>query len=251
MKRHFLYFIFTLFISSLSFSQIQVGSKKTKEKHSKSKTIKAGDTTSFDFRAFIGSSYGRTFRSLNENTKNPLFSDSLGERSNETPLNTWSFQLGFRSDISNYLMWEGGLSFMQNGESYSYTATDTMHSYESKYSWIGVPLKLYFKYDFGKFRTAFGVGVVPQMQLKFKRVDTFVNSNNTESTIKTKTINELNTFGVSVVGNVGIHYLFTSRIGLYLFFEYRQQLTPSHIKTYPYIHKGNMLGANFGLTIGI
>lgn len=252
MKRILILTFFINILTSFGFGQIQIGGdqpKGSKEKKEKEKKEVNG-STSYDSKVFLGTTYASTFRTLEPN-KNDLFADSLGARADETHRPVWSFHLGFTSDISRNFMWEAGISFLRNGEQYSFSATDTSHTYNSRYSWLGVPLKFYFKHDFNQLRLQVGIGAIPHMQMKFRRTDTFKNNDNVESTIETKTINGMNTFGVSAVGNIGLHYSITNRFGVYALFEYRHQLTSSYLKTYPYIHRGTAIGANFGLTFGI
>lgn len=253
MKQILILLFFINILTSFGFGQIQIGGDQPKDKKEKKEKTKAitNDSVVYDLKVFLGTTYSSTFRTLEPNHKNELFSDSLGIRADEVNRTAWSFHLGFTSDISSHFMWEAGISFLQNGERYSFSDVDTSHVYDSKYSWLGVPLKIYFKHDFNKFRLQIGVGVIPQMQMKFNRTDTYKDVEGTESTIKTKTINGMNTFGVSAVGNIGFHYAVTNRFGFYAQFEYRHQLTSSYLKTYPYIHRGTAIGANVGFTFGI
>jgi hypothetical protein len=252
MKRILLLVVFINILTTFGYSQIQIGGEQPKQKKEKPSKVKKepNDSAVYSLKVFLGTTFSSTYRTLEPN-KNDLFADSLGPRAGEVRRPAWAFHLGFSNDISKYFMWEAGVSFLQNGERYDFAGTDTSHNYTSKYSWIGMPLKVYFKYDIKKFRLQLGGGIVPQMQMKFRREDAFVNSEGTESTIKTKTINGMNTFGVSAIGNVGFHYNITNRFGVYLLFEYRHQLTSSYLKTNSYIHKGNAIGANFGFTFGL
>ncbi len=252
MKRIIILIVFINILTTFGFGQIQIGGDQPKEKKEKKEKVKKdpNDSTEYSLRLFVGTTVAGTYRTLEPN-KNELFADSLGVRADEKSLTRWSFQLGFTSDINKSLMWEAGVAFMQNGEQYSFSATDTSHNYTSRYSWLGVPLKLYYKHDFNKLRLQVGAGVIPQMQMKFRREDTFLNREGTNSTVETKTINGMNTFSISAVGNIGLHYSITNRFGAFVQFEYRHQLMSSYLKTYPYIHKGTSIGANFGLTFGL
>jgi hypothetical protein len=252
MKRILILLFFINILTSFGFGQIQIGGNDPNDKKAKKEKVKkeSNDSTTYGIRVFLGSTYASTFRTLIPN-KNELFADSLGVRSDEVSRPAWAFHLGFTSDISRYLMWEAGVSFMQNGERYRFSDTDTSHTYSAKYSWIGVPLKLYFKHDFNKLRLQVGVGAIPHMQLKFRKTDVFTNQQGVETTVETKTTTGMNNFGISAVGNIGLHYSITNRFGIYASFEYRHQLTSSYLKTYPYAHRGTAIGANFGLTFGL
>lgn len=252
MKRILILFFFLNNLTSFTFGQIQIGGnqpEEKKEKKEKEKKIHT-DSTDYSMRVFFGTTYANTFRVLEPN-KDELFADSLGSRADEKNRSYWSFHLGFSSDISRYFMWEAGISFLRNGEQYSFSDVDSSHTYTNRHSWIGVPIKFYFKHDMNRFRIQVGAGVIPHMQLKYKRTETYVNQNGTTTTNEVKTINGINTFGVSVIGNAGFHYSLSKRVGVYAMFEYRHQLTSSYWKTNPYIHKGTAIGANFGLTFGI
>lgn len=253
MKRILILTFFINILTSFGFGQIQIGGEQPKDKKAKKEKAKKepNDSAVYNMKVFLGTTFSSTFRTLTPNSKNELFADSLGERANETRRPAWSFHLGFSNDISKHFMWEAGVSFIQNGERYDFSATDTSHSYSSKYSWIGVPLKVYFKHDFKNLRLQVGVGVIPHMQMKFRREDIYKDREGVESTVDTKTINGMNTFGISAVGNAGIHYSITRRFGAYALFEYRHQLMSSYLKTYPYIHRGTAIGVNFGLTFGL
>ncbi|MCO5260157.1 MAG: hypothetical protein M9916_08440 [Crocinitomicaceae bacterium] len=251
MKHIFLSFFFITILTFFGYSQIQIGGNETKKEKKQKEKKERVEKDFYDMRAFLSANYGSAYRTLKPNTKNSLFADSLGERANETRSTSWGVNLGFNSDISKYLMWEAGFSYFQNGEKYSFKDTDTSHTYTSKYTWIGIPLKLYFKYDLKKVRFQFGGGIVAQMQFKYRQNDEFVDHFSKTTTSEVKTINNVNTFGISAVANAGIHYSFTKRFGGFIQFEYRHQLTPSHLKTYPYIHKGNAIGATIGFTFGL
>lgn len=252
MKRILILSFFIHILTSFSFGQIQIGGSQpepVKEKKEKVKKVR-NDSTDYSMKVFAGTSISSTFRRLEPN-KNDLFADSLGSRANEKSKAYWSFHLGFSSDISRHFMWEAGVSFLRNGEQYNFPQNDSTHTYTTRHSWIGVPIKFYFKHDFNKLRLQVGIGAIPHMQMKYKRTDSYVQQDGTRITNDLKTINGMNTFGVSVIGNAGIHYSLSKRTGIYLMFEYRQQLTSSYWKTNPYIHKGTAIGANFGLTFGI
>lgn len=246
--------VFISILTSFSFGQIQIGGdqpKSTKTQKQKAPKTPKSDTANYDLKVFLGTTIASTYRTLAP-AKDPLFAEELGSRVDEVSKAAWSYHLGFSNDINRFMMWEAGISWLRNHEQYLYTVEgDTTHNYTSKYSWIGMPIKLYFKYDFKKVRFVVGGGFSPQIQMKFRKDEVFVDSYATETTNKIKTINGMNTFGISAIANIGIHYNITNRFGLYLTAEYRHQLTNSHTKTFPYIHKGTAIGANFGLAFGI
>lgn len=254
MKRNLIVICIFLLNAFIGFNQIQIGGSQPK-KQQKAKSEKPhkqllNDSIDNKMKLFLGATYASTFRSLEPN-KNSLFADSLGERAKELSKGNWGIHLGFNSEISKYFMWEAGVSFFMNGERYHFSDVDTTHKYVNKYSWIGVPLKVHFKYDINRFRFSVGGGIIPQMQLKYRQKDDFSSRDGGSKTISTKTIEGMNTFGISGIVNAGVHFNISKRVGIYALFEYRHQLTNSFLKTKPYNHKGTSTGVNFGITFGI
>ncbi len=250
MKR---YLILLTFLHSLtSFGQIQIGGEQEKEKKEKEEKQKAPKVekeqapVDGSTEVFLGANWSATDRVLNVN--NNIFGDSLGERAKETGLNTWSFGLGMRNQINKYLMWEGGITFLRNGEQYRFEGTDTSYSYISTYSYIGMPIKLYYTYGVNRFRLQVGGGVIPQMALKFRQDISYRTSEGSEDSEEVKTKDGQSSFTVSLVANVGVHYELGSGWGIYLQPEYRYQLGSTYLKTEPYKHYGTALGLSFGLT---
>lgn len=194
---------------------------------------------------FINTNWSKTSRKLIVN--DGLFGDYLGERANETNLNLWSFGLGFRSEITKNIMWEGGVSFQQNGEQYSFEQTDSSYQYESKYTYISLPIKVYYKY--GKaIRVIGGLGIVPQMFVKFHQKRNWTDSNSIEGSETIKTTIGHSSFVISSVFNLGVEMDFSDKVTLFFIPEYKVQLTSSYLKTNSYKHYGRSLGINMGLS---
>lgn len=197
---------------------------------------------------FLSSTWSSTFRSLE--TGDGFFGKPLGERVNETRLNAWSFTLGFRSQLSDYFAWEGAVAYMKNGESYAFEESDTSYSYESRYNYIGVPMKLFFTYG-DEIKLLVGAGVVPQMFTGFKQNITYEDklSNNETEEIKTKI--GYNSFVLSTVFNLGAQFKVGERWSILLLPEYKLQLTSSYQKDGPYKHKANSIGGHIGLVFDL
>ncbi len=194
---------------------------------------------------FVNTNWSKTSRKLIVN--DGLFGDSLGERAKETSLNLWSFGLGFRSEITKNIMWEGGVSFQQNGEQYSFEQVDSSYQYESKYNYISLPIKVYYKY--GKaLRVIGGLGIVPQMFVKFHQKRSWTDSNSIEGSEEIKTTVGYNSFVISSVFNLGVELDFSDRVTLFFIPEYKVQLTSSYLKTNSYKHYGRSIGINMGLS---
>lgn len=234
-------------ISLTSFGQIQIGGETDepkKETEKKAKPEKTVQKKNSDSEIFLGTNWSATNRVLIENKG--LFGDSLGERANETGVNRWSFGLGFRTKLNNYLMMEGGVSYLQNGETYLFEGTDTSSTYTNSYQYIGMPIKLYYFYGQKKLRFQVGVGVIPQMALNFRQSSTIIDSGGNETSESIKTKIGYSSFAVSIVGNIGIQYEFTPTWSIYVLPEYRRQLTSSYLNTNKYQHFGTALGVNVG-----
>jgi len=239
------------FMTSLTvFSQIQIGGetdepkKEEKKKEAKPEKIKPVNENSGSTEIFINGNWSATNRNLVKNDN--IFGDSIGERANETGVNAWSFGLGIRTRIHKYLLFEGGVSYLKNGEQYSFSGTDTSFSYTNNYQYIGMPLKIYFVYGQNKLRFQAGVGAIPQMALKFKRTTEYTTTQGDSESGTLKTKIGYNSFVFSFVANVGAQYEFLPSWSIYLQPEYRVQLTSSYLKANAYKHFGNALGLSFG-----
>lgn len=236
------------FISLTSFSQIQVGGDTKEEKsEKKEKAEKPAEEKKSDdaTEVFLNLNWSKTNRRL-ETNKN-IFGDSIGPRENEVGINTWSVGMGIRTKINHFLLFEGGISYLQNGEKYDYQGTDTSYSYTNKYNYIGMPLKLYYYIEKNGFRFQIGVGGIPQMALKFSQESRSTNSEGTEETASIKTKVGVNSFVFSAVANIGVQYEFMPTWSVYLSPEYRVQLNSSYLTSNKFKHFGNALGLSFGL----
>jgi hypothetical protein len=70
------------------------------------------------------------------------------EAFNATGIGVFSFQLGARNRINHFLSYEAGLSFDKYGEAYKYNATedDSTFSYTNKYSFVSLPIQVFYTY---------------------------------------------------------------------------------------------------------
>ena len=168
------------------------------------------------------------------------------KRANEIGLNTWSFGLGFQNEFAKHFMWDGGISFMRNGESYSFLGTDTAYSYQTTYSYITMPLRV--NYVYGKdFKFYAGAGLIPQMFMGYKQERQWTRADNSDETETIKSKNGYNSFVISAVMNVGMMVNFNNGWSLLVSPEARFQLNSSYMKQDAYIHKGRAYGVTFGL----
>lgn len=197
---------------------------------------------------FASATWSSTNRTLVSN--NGLFGKPLGFRADEKKLNVWSFTLGFRSQIHEHVAWEGALSYMRNGETYLFEDTDTLYSYESRYSYVAVPLKLYYTYG-NEIKLLVGAGVVPQMFTGFKQNIESENSKGNTTKEEVKTRIGYNSFVISTVFNLGAQIKVGDRWSLLILPEYKLQLTSSLEKNAPYKHKASSIGGHIGLVFDL
>ena len=226
-------------ISTLqSFSQI-VSKDGTKLKNKKTKPVTY---------AFLEFNRTSSFRGLTENKE--FITYPLGERANEQPLKIWSYFLGMNTGLTNFLRFEGGISYLQNGEQYSYQGplgSDSTFSYQTKYKYIAMPCQL--KVEFGNsFRFSLGAGIMPQLFNGYRQDQqwTTETGSKNEKTIKDNTT--CNSFGLSVISSAGVHYVGMKSWGLFLKVNYRQQLTNTLTKYGDYVHFSKGLGYSIGIS---
>jgi hypothetical protein len=240
-----------LFCRTVAFSQILIGepqpdaksATKKKEKKSESDSTKVKKEPTGTSIYFV-SNWSATNRSLIEN--GDLFGEPLGERAVETGLNTWSFGLGFQNEFAKHFMWDGGISFLRNGESYSFVGTDSAYSYQTTYSYISMPLRV--NYVIGKdFKFYAGGGLVPQMFLGYKQDRQWTRADNSEESETIKSKSGYNSFVISAVVNVGMMVNFNNGWSLLVSPEARFQLNSSYMNQDAYVHKGKAYGVTFGL----
>lgn len=117
--------------------------------------------------------------------------------------------------------------------------------------YISMPVKVYYKYGKKAIRAVAGVGVVPQMFLRFKQNSSWTGPVNNEGKDELKTTKGYNPFVISTVFNLGFEVDFSDKVALFFIPEYKLQLTSSYLKTGSYKHYGRSFGFNIGFTIGI
>lgn len=224
---------------SYAYCQIEI-SEETQEKEDKE--VKVDNRNN---EAFFLANWSSTSRKLLENEA--PFGDTLGNRANEGNLNRWSYGVGIRSRLNEYLSWEGGISLLRNGESYLYEATDTMYSYNTTYMYIGMPIKVMFTYG-GNFRLYAGAGVIPAIFVQYRQDQEWLTTLDYREKNTFKTNNGYNSFAFSLVFNAGFQFDITQNMALFVMPEYRYQLTSSYEKQDDFKHYGRALGLNLGLT---
>jgi hypothetical protein len=238
-------FFSLLLIFTLNFdchSQVLVGSDETSsEKKTKPKKQIDG-SSAINFTT----NWSSTSRSLLENEA--PFGDSLSYFKNETPLNTWSFGLSISNKVNSFIKWEGGICILRNGERYSFAQGDSSYSYTTRYSYIGMPIKLVFNY--GETINFYGgFGLIPQIFLGYNKAVKWTNNDGASDgeTLKVKEGYAPSSFVLSTVFNVGISMKIQERWSVFVSPEYRLQLNSSFDEKDEFIHKARALGISFGL----
>ena len=227
------------------YSQVELSketTKKEKKKKAKKEPISKDGATSI----FLTTNWSHTSRRLE--TNEGLVGDSLGHRADETGLNAWSFGIGFRNRLHKNFVWEGGVSFMRNGESYSFTDTDTSYSYQTQYTYIAMPIRAMYTYG-DKIQFLGGVGIVPQMFVSYKQDAQWTTANNTDLSESFKTQNGYATFVISAIFNAGVQLELSDRWSFLFLPEYKIQLNSSYVKLSPYKHFASCIGFNFGMVV--
>lgn len=229
-------------------AQVELSTETTKENKKKAKQEKVKAEKDQKTEVFVLGNWSFTSRKLIPN--DGFFGDSLGERANEMGLGTWSAGLGLRNSLTDYLKWEGGIAFFQNGEKYAFNSeiNDSSYTYTNNSMYIAMPLKLYYTY--GKsIRLMVGVGIVPQMFLRHRHEVVYTTALNTRVEEEVKTKIGYSPFAISAVFNAGVNFKVGESWSIFVMPEYKIQLTSSYVENSPYKHFGRSLGLNVGISI--
>lgn len=228
---------------SFSFGQIEISNESVE---AESDIISSNQTLPETTEVFLTANVSRTLSVLTESAG--LSAVPLGEREFESYLRTWSFGIGYRTRVHDYLSIQGGISYIRNGESYLYETTDSLFTYNTTYAYIAMPIKALFTYG-SDFKLFVGGGITPQLFSGYRQDQewrTALNATGSE-TIKLK--NGYSSFALSASFNVGLQVKFSDRWALLVMPEYRIQLTDTYTETDAYDHFGRAIGVDIGLTI--
>ena len=248
MKMKKVFWVFCLLIgANTAFGQIEI----SYDEDTDADTIQLEEAVMIPSRVYGGTeviayaNWSRTNRVLTVNEG--LFADTLGERSNELGLDIWSFGVGFRSQITNHLTWQGGIALTRNGETYDFQGTDTAFSYQTRYTYVTMPIKLFYTYG-NRYKVYAGGGVIPQMFYAYRQDQQWTTTKNAtdEETIKAR--NGYNSFVMSFAFNVGFQMYTKKNMSIFVEPEYRYQFINSYEKTDGLRHYGRAFGVNLGLT---
>ncbi|MDR0803399.1 outer membrane beta-barrel protein [Fluviicola sp.] len=250
--------ILTLLIFSpfVNFAQISTGKvsdpkKKAAEADQATKTEDKKselDKGLMDFTVFLGAGYSLGSHRIEPNSN--LFGKPIGLRADEKMVNRWTYQVGIRNRIHRFLSIEAGLSYDRYGESYEYRSTinDSAYMYNRKYNMLAIPVQLYFTYG-KRFQFLAGAGIQPFIPLSLKTKTIITDHNNNSTTTESKTIEELNTFGFSVLFSAGLQYRFSRYISAYVIPVYSIGVTNIFAKQEPHKEWLNALNIRFGLAV--
>jgi len=197
---------------------------------------------------YFGAGFGMTTRSLTENTG--LFAEPLGERAEETPIFTNSYFIGMRTRLHRQLYIDFGISSAKNGEAYSYTQADSAYAYVSTYRHFAVPIRLQYVSD-GNFKLIAGVGIQPQMFLKYKQEQEWTNTKGVDGSATVSSRDGYTQFTIAALANVGFQWQFGNNTSLFFLPQAAWQLNNSLSEQSPYVHKGIVYAVQVGLVFGI
>tara|TARA_B100001287_G_scaffold190842_1_gene161224 strand:+ start:3030 stop:3752 length:723 start_codon:yes stop_codon:yes gene_type:complete len=229
--------VWMFFISLAAQSQLISATQKKVSKFS-------FDTNTY---VFFNASILNSYRSLIPNESH--LNTPLGIRANENPLICSSYTIGVSMPVNKSLKINTGLSFSQNGESYSWISgeNDSSFLYSSIYRYIALPISLSTSYG-KKIKLRLSAGIVPSIFSGYKQMQEWTDINGSEYNEET-TIPEddINFFKISTQGSIGIEYFF-KKLSVHVAYLYIQQLNNSYKEFEDYIHRENTQGAQITLT---
>jgi hypothetical protein len=198
-------------------------------------------------RYYFESQRMQMFRELVSN--DAFLPTPLGERANEMPLTVWSQQLGISAGLSQHFYLDGGVSWLQNGEAYSFTAndSDSTYSYQTRYRYLALPLQL--KYTAGnKLKVYGGLGVIAALYQGYKQDIQWTNPLGAKYDDQIKINNNMNSFTLSWLASAGLEATLDENYSFRVGVLYRSQVNNSYSPYEDYIHKSFGWGLNFGLS---
>lgn len=198
-------------------------------------------------RFYFESQRMNMYRSLISN--DAFLPTPLGERASEVALSVWSQQLGMGLGLSQHFYIDAGVSWLQNGESYAFEATDSDSSfaYQTKYRYLALPLQL--KATFGqKLQFYTGAGLVPALYQGYRQDLQWTNALGAKYDDQIKINNTMNSFTIAWIASAGIDLQLDDMFNLRLGLLYRSQLNNSYSPYEAYVHKSVGWGFNFGIS---
>lgn len=201
----------------------------------------------FRNQAYVAFNRTNSYRTLVPNDN--FIPGSLGERMYEKALNTYSFGIGLKGHITKFLIWDGGLMYLQNGEQYKFISvnSDSTFSYQNYYKYIAMPIKLNITIGH-KLRLFGGVGIIPQLFMNYKQNQQWETTlgSRESSTIKSK--DGFNYFTTSYICNLGVSIHMKNNFGIFISAEYRSQIQNGFGKFSYFKHKSFGSGISVGIS---
>jgi hypothetical protein len=234
-----------LFIAFISDAQIiSDDSKPTEEKEVKEEVKKSKEKSGFEL--YFGASPSYTFRTLETNDN--IFGKELGQKENEKAAWTTSFAAGIRSQVNKNIIFELGVGYSSNRETYDFTETDSVYRYTNTYRHISFPIRI--AYTYGEDISFYGgIGVMPKAFLSLKREVTTLDVSDNESTEELIIKDKYNFFVIDAMATIGTRIKLNPNYGIFAMLEGRRQLTNNYNEQGPYIRKPYALGFNLGIQI--
>lgn len=198
------------------------------------------------FELYFGASPCYTFRTLISNDN--IFGQQLGQRENEQPAWTTSFAAGVRSQVHKNLLFELGVGYSSNRETYDFAETDSVYRYVNTYRHISFPIRI--AYTYGEDISFYGgIGIMPKAFLSLKREVTTLDINGDEATEDFIVKDKYNFFLIDAIATLGTRIKLNPNYGIFAMIEGRRQLTNNYDEQGPYIRKPFALGFNLGIQI--
>jgi len=249
MKKFILITVLLFFVDAVV-AQVLIGAPEVKSKNKsqnkqKATELKLNSIAETGTRVYVLSNWSNSSRTLTENTG--LYGDPLGERANETAAQVWSFGLGIQNDLTKHFFWDAGISYVKNGENYSFQLGDSSFMYQTRYQYIAMPLRLNYQIQKNRFHFYIGIGLMPQMYLTSKRTVDWTKGNQSnafEEVISEKTAPVV----LSGLLNLGVLVDLKKGFSLVISPEMRIQFNSSYDQYQSYVHKNRSMGISFGLT---
>jgi len=226
-------------------AQIVTDDKKAEKETDSPKEIKEPKEKS-GFELYFAASPSYTYRTLAPNDN--IFGKELGQREDEKAAWTTSFAAGIRNQINKNIIFELGLGYSSNRETYDFTETDSVYRYINTYRHISFPIRI--AYTYGDDISFYGgIGVMPKAFLSLKREVTTLDINNDESTEEIIVKEKYNFFVLDAMATIGTRIKLNPNYGIFAMLEGRRQLTNNYSEQGPYIRKPYSLGLNLGIQI--
>lgn len=188
---------------------------------------------------------------------NPFYNNTeLGEKINETPRNLFSHQLGIRVPISKFISVDAGVSWIQNGENYSFEdqQSDSSYSYTTCYRYFGLPVNIMASLPLNPKNEEILISIflrgggIPHLYQSFLQKTEWTTTLGSKESEKIKSLDNPSSFMFSGHISSGLDLLSKTNWGVRIAVHYRHSLTNTFTKSGDYIHKPYGLGYSMSLT---